>query len=80
MSFVAPVGCGFILATGILFQIGQSLGDTVNIVWIAGGWAVASSVSFSIAGGFSDIFGRRLPLLAGHVMVIIGGVRHLPPK
>ncbi|KAL2062741.1 hypothetical protein VTL71DRAFT_5813 [Oculimacula yallundae] len=74
LSFVAPVGCGFVLVSGILLQIGQTLGDTINIVWIAGGWSIGSSASFSIAGGLSDIFGRRNPVLVGQVLTIIGAI------
>lgn len=74
LSFVAPVGVGFLMVTAIIFQIGTALGDTSTIVWIPGGWTIASSVSFSIAGGLSDIFGRRYVILAGQVFVLVGGV------
>jgi hypothetical protein len=53
MSFVAPVACGFLLVSAIIVQIGEALGDTIHIVWIAGGWSIASSVSFAMAGGLS---------------------------
>lgn len=74
LSYVAAISCGLVLVTGILAQIGTALGDTENIVWIPGGWSIASAVSFSIAGGFSDIFGRRYVLISGQVITLIGAV------
>ncbi|KAK7701080.1 hypothetical protein SLS57_011851 [Botryosphaeria dothidea] len=74
MSFVAPVSCGYVLVNGILNPIGTALGDTENIVWIAGGWSVASAVAFSIAGGWSDIFGRRWVTLSGQIITLVGAI------
>lgn len=74
LSFTAPVGCGFLLVTAILEQIGQALGDTTNIVWIAGGWSVAGSTAFSLAGSLSDVFGRRNIVLAGQFFTLVGAV------
>ena len=74
LSYVAAISCGLVLVTGILAQIGTALGDIENIVWIPGGWSVASAVSFSIAGGFSDIFGRRYVLISGQVITLVGAV------
>ena len=78
MSFVAPVACGFLLVSAIIVQIGEALRDTTHIVWIPGGWSIASSVSFAMAGGLSDIFGRRYPVLAGQVFTIVGAVSSIP--
>ncbi|OAA65820.1 Fungal trichothecene efflux pump [Niveomyces insectorum RCEF 264] len=74
LSYVPCISAGLLLPTGILQQIGQTLGDTDNILWIPGGWSVASAVSFSIAGGLSDIFGRRYVLLSGQLLTLIGGI------
>ncbi|CAK7203704.1 hypothetical protein SEUCBS139899_006448 [Sporothrix eucalyptigena] len=74
MSYIPCISAGLLLPTGILQQIGQKLGDTDNILWIPGGWSVASAVSFSIAGGLSDIFGRRYVLIFGQVLTLIGGI------
>lgn len=60
--------------TAILFQLGTELGDTSNIAWIPGGWSIASSVSFSIAGSLSDIFGRRYVTLSGQAFAVVGAV------
>ncbi|KAH8788291.1 fungal trichothecene efflux pump [Diaporthe sp. PMI_573] len=74
LSYVPAISAGLLLPTGILQQIGQQLGDTENIIWIPGGWSVASAVAFSIAGGLSDVFGRRWVLMAGQLFTLIGGV------
>ncbi|KAL3426727.1 Vacuolar basic amino acid transporter 5 [Phlyctema vagabunda] len=74
LAFTAPVSCGFILVSGIQTQIGTRLGDMTNLVWIAGSWSVASSVSFSMAGSLSDIFGRRWVVLSGNLITIIGAI------
>jgi MFS family permease len=62
------------LPSAILVQIGTDLGDLTNITWIVGGWSVASSVSFSVAGSVSDIFGRRYTIIVGQILAIIGSV------
>lgn len=74
LSYVPAISAGLLLPTGILQQIGQQLGDTENIIWIPGGWSVASAVAFSIAGGVSDIFGRRWVLMSGQIMTLVGGI------
>lgn len=74
LSYVPAISAGLLLPTGILQQIGQQLGDTENIIWIPGGWSVASAVAFSIAGGLSDVFGRRWVLMAGQLLTLIGAV------
>lgn len=74
LSFVPAIGTGLLLPLGILQQIGLELKDTDNILWMPGGWSVASAVSFSIAGGLSDIFGRRWVLIFGQFLTLIGGV------
>ena len=75
LAFVPSLTCGFILPAGILIQIGTALGDTTNIAWIPGGWSIASSVSFSIAGKLSDVYGRRNVILVGQAMALVGLVR-----
>ncbi|ETN36195.1 uncharacterized protein HMPREF1541_08472 [Cyphellophora europaea CBS 101466] len=73
-SYVCPISCGFVLVTGILVPIGVELGDTANISWIVGGWSIASSISFSVAGALSDIFGRRWTIVLGEVISILGSI------
>jgi MFS family permease len=74
MSTVAPLSCGFIIVTSILFGIGTDLGNIADLAWIVSGWSIASSVSFSLAGSLSDIFGRRNAILAGQLFSLIGAV------
>lgn len=74
LSYVPAISAGLLLPTGILQQIGQQLGDTESIIWIPGGWSVASAVAFSIAGAVSDIFGRRWVLMSGQIMTLVGGI------
>lgn len=79
LSYVPGISAGLLLPVGILQQIGQQLGDTDNIIWIPGGWSVASAVAFAIAGALSDIFGRRWVLMSGQVLTLVGGVCVSPP-
>ena len=75
ISYVPAISAGLLLPSGILQQIGQTLGDTENTLWIPGGWSVGSAVSFAVAGGLSDIFGRRWVLISGQALTLIGCVR-----
>jgi MFS family permease len=63
-----------VLVTGILVPIGTDLGDVEHISWIVGGWSIASSISFSLAGAISDVFGRRWTVVSGEVISVIGSV------
>lgn len=74
LTYIPAIATGFILPTQILQQIGMSLGDTENIAWIPGGWSIGAAVSFSIAGGMSDIFGRRWVLLTGQLIILVGAI------
>lgn len=74
MSIVAPIACGFIMASSIVFGIATALGDTTTVGWVISGWSIASSVSFSLAGSMSDIFGRRNVMLSGQFISLIGSV------
>jgi len=78
LTFEAAIGFSFSGVVAILVPIALDLeGNTLNISWIPSGWAVASSVSFAIAGQFSDIFGRRYVMLFGQLLVVLG---HVPPS
>ena len=75
LTFEAAIGFSFSCVVAILVPIALDLeGNTLNISWIPSGWAVASSVSFAIAGQFSDIFGRRYVMLFGQLLVVLGHV------
>ncbi|EED16309.1 siderophore iron transporter, putative [Talaromyces stipitatus ATCC 10500] len=74
MTYVPAITCGLVLSSFLLAQIGVQLNDTKNVSWIPTAWSVASAVSFAIAGGLSDIFGRRNVLLSGQVIVLVGSI------
>jgi hypothetical protein len=76
LTFQAAIGFSFSCVVAILVPIALDLeGNTLNISWIPSAWAVASSVSFAIAGQFSDIFGRRYVMLFGQLCVVVGHVQ-----
>lgn len=62
------------MTTAILVQLSEELGGEAIDFWIPSGWGAAAAVGFSIAGRLSDIFGRRIIILIGQAMTIIGGV------
>ncbi|KAF4341227.1 drug facilitator PEP5 [Fusarium beomiforme] len=74
MTYIPAIATGFIMPTQILQQIGMALGDTANIAWIPGSWSIGSAVSFSVAGGLSDVFGRRYVLLSGQTIILVGSI------
>jgi len=75
LTFEAAIGFSFSCVVAIIVPIALDLqGSVLNISWIPSGWAVASSVSFAIAGQFSDIFGRRYVILFGQLLVVLGMV------
>ncbi|KAH7124198.1 hypothetical protein EDB81DRAFT_860973 [Dactylonectria macrodidyma] len=75
LSFIAPISCGYVLVTGILVPIQTELGGrSDSITWLVGGWSVASSVSFSVAGALRDVFGRRWVIMSGQVVTNIGSI------
>ncbi|KXJ93511.1 fungal trichothecene efflux pump [Microdochium bolleyi] len=74
LTYVPAIATAFVMPAQILQQIGMALGDTENIAWIPGGWSIGAAVSFSIAGGMSDIFGRRWILLGGQAIILAGAI------
>lgn len=74
LTYVPAIATAFLMPTQILQQIGMALGDTDNIAWIPGGWSIGAAVSFSVAGGLSDVFGRRWVLLSGQTIILVGAV------
>ncbi|KAH8799843.1 putative efflux pump antibiotic resistance protein [Xylogone sp. PMI_703] len=74
-SLVAPVALGLLLVSPILETIVDDVsGNKASIGWIPSSWSIASGVAFSLAGEFSDIWGRKSVLLGGQVLTIIGGI------
>lgn len=73
-SFTAPIIFGFIAVTPILVQLSQKLGGESIDFWIPSGWGAAAAVGFTIAGRMSDIFGRRIVIMTGQAMTIVGAI------
>ena len=71
---VSQIIFGFILVTPILVQLADEIGGEAIDFWIPSGWGAAAAVGFSIAGRLSDIFGRRIIILVGQALTIIGGI------
>lgn len=74
LSYVGPLSCGVSLIGSILVQVGTDLGDTTIIAWILSAGGITSSVSLTIAGQASDIFGRRWTVLGGQLLCLVGFV------
>ncbi|RFN52089.1 hypothetical protein FIE12Z_3641 [Fusarium flagelliforme] len=74
LTYIPAIATAFLMPTQIIQQIGMALGDTENIAWIPGGWSIGAAVSFSVAGGLSDVFGRRWVLLSGQTIILIGAI------
>jgi MFS family permease len=75
MSFVASVGCGFVLVASVVHNIQIDLKDTSDeATWLVGGYSLATAVSFTLAGSVSDLFGRRFTILLGELVTVIGCV------
>ena len=72
LSFGPAIGLGFVTIAAVVVPVTTALGDEANFTWVVGAWSLASAVSFSLAGPLSDIFGRRLPMLVGEALTMIG--------
>ncbi len=77
LSYVGPLSFGVSLVGAMLVTIATDLGDTSTITWIIGGGAITSSVSLTVAGQASDIFGRRWTVIGGQAISIVGFVSAL---
>jgi hypothetical protein len=73
-SFTGPIMFGFILVSPVLVQLSQKLGGANIDFWIPSGWGAAAAVGFSVAGKISDIFGRRIVILSGQLLTVVGGI------
>lgn len=73
LGFVCPILC-IALFSSVVTQIANELGDPKDLSWPISGFSVAGAVSFSIAGSLSDIFGRRVVILSGNVLMIVGTI------
>ncbi|KAG0650133.1 Core trichothecene cluster (CTC) 12 [Hyphodiscus hymeniophilus] len=57
-----------------LRTIGTDLKGVPDTDWIPTSWSIASAVSFSLAGEFSDIWGRKVVILGGQVVTLVGAI------
>lgn len=55
-----------------MVQVTTDLNGIEQLPWVVGAWSLASAVSFSLAGPLSDVFGRRMPMLVGEAVLILG--------
>lgn len=55
-----------------MVQVTTALNGIEQLPWVVGSWSLASAVSFSLAGPLSDVFGRRMPMLVGEALTILG--------
>ncbi|KAF4447937.1 hypothetical protein F53441_8596 [Fusarium austroafricanum] len=74
LSFGPAVGLPFVCVASIVVQITQELGDQSQLPWVVGAWSLATACSFSLGGPLSDVFGRRMIILAGQAIVLIGNI------
>lgn len=74
LSIPGPAAVSYIVFASIVSQVAAKLGDTTHVTWVTGSFAVASAISFFIAGKLSDVFGRRWPMLLGNIISLAGAV------
>ncbi|KZL67265.1 major facilitator superfamily transporter [Colletotrichum tofieldiae] len=72
LSFGPPVGLAFLAVASIVVQITGQLGGQGQLAWVVGSWSLSTACSFSLAGPLSDVFGRRILVLGGQLVVAIG--------
>ncbi|MGJ0508245.1 MAG: MFS transporter [Methylocystis sp.] len=54
--------------------IGADLGEPQNLPWIVTAYLVAATVVTPLYGKFADVYGRRIVLLAGLAIFIVGSI------
>ncbi|KAJ8117399.1 hypothetical protein OPT61_g1396 [Boeremia exigua] len=72
LAFGPAVALGFTCIASIVVPVTNDLGADVDMAWVVGAWSLATACSFSLAGPLSDIFGRRILILGGEFVVMIG--------
>lgn len=58
----------------ILKHIDDALGPTAHYNWMLSAYTISVAVSLPLAGGLSDIFGRRYFFIAGCFVSLIGTI------
>ncbi|OLN97742.1 Vacuolar basic amino acid transporter 5 [Colletotrichum chlorophyti] len=72
LSFGPPVGLAFLAVASVVVPVTDELGGGESLAWVVGSWSLSTACSFSLAGPLSDVFGRRILVLAGQATVVIG--------
>ncbi|OAG41414.1 hypothetical protein AYO21_04356 [Fonsecaea monophora] len=62
----------FVVPSAVLLTINNDLGPSPDFTWISTTWSLSNAILQSIAGRFTDIFGRRYFLIAGSVLGFVG--------
>lgn len=65
---------GWVLPANTLSLIGEDLGDSSRINWVATVWLLGSCIGFLLVGRLSDIYGRRWIVLGTAVLSLVGCV------
>jgi MFS family permease len=55
-----------------LAEINRSIGPSLNYSWVTISWTLAASITVSVSGRLSDIFGRRYFMLGGACIALVG--------
>lgn len=70
LSFISALDVAII--TTALPTITKDIGGETEYVWIANSFVLAASVPQPLVGQFSNIFGRRIPLIVSTVLFAVG--------
>lgn len=62
----------FVLPASVLLTINADIGPSTQYNWAATSWNLGQAVMMTIAGSLSDIFGRRMFILAGNILGLTG--------
>lgn len=72
LSLGAPIGLTLLSLASVSDEITREIGARELQVWVVGSWSIASGCSASVAGYFSDTFGRRNVIITGDLIVLLG--------
>ncbi|OAL36154.1 hypothetical protein AYO20_04568 [Fonsecaea nubica] len=62
----------FVVPSAVLLTINNDIGPSPDFTWISTTWSLSNAILQSIAGRFTDIFGRQYFLIAGSVLGFVG--------
>ncbi|KAI9812933.1 MAG: hypothetical protein M1827_004451 [Pycnora praestabilis] len=65
---------GFVLPANLLSIINEDLGPSPTYVWISLVWTLCISITYTLLGRLSDIFGRRWFFIGGNVVGLVGTI------